>query len=228
MNETLLKLAQHRVWADMAHTAQSQYKQAVVPPGGDPAAAGGAPMDPAAMGGAPMDPAMGGVAPPGMAPPPAGIPASPMPVPTDPAAMAGMAQQPAPAPAPAPVKQKAEDWLPKLDTRLYNLQQQLSAIMNSLGVNLPTDSIILPPGAANPPMEAALPQPGAAQQGGQAGGQPPAGDPAAQPEQFADLSAIEGTGKQGSNKPQTASDILKAGKASESAAALKMLLRSAA
>lgn len=226
MNETLLKLAQHRVWADMAHTTQAQYKQAVVPPGGDPAAAGGAPMDPAAMGGAPMDPAMGGVAPPGMAGPPAGIPASPMPVPTDPAAMAGMAQQPAPAPAPAPVKQKAEDWLPKLDTRLYNLQQQLSAIMNSLGVNLPTDSIILPPGAANPPMEAALPQPGQAAppQGGPQGG----GDPAASPEEFANLAPIEGMGKQGASKPQTASDILRAGKASESAAALKMLLRSAA
>lgn len=222
MNPVLLQLAQSRVWGDMAKTAQ--YKQAVVPAGGppqDPAMGGGAPPPGMAPPGMPMDPAMGGVAPPGMAGPPPGMP------PVDPnAGMAPPMQDPnataqQAAPAPAPVKQKAEDWLPKLDTRLYNLQQQLAAIMNNLGVQLPTDAIILPPGTSTPPMEAAFPQPGDAQ--------PPQGDPAAAgappaQEQFADLAPIEGMGKTSASHRPVA-EILKAGRASDSAAALSMLTK---
>jgi hypothetical protein len=45
-----------------------------------------------------------------------------------------------------------------LDYRLYNMQQQLTAIMNSLGVSVPPESLVLPPGTTGaPPAEAALP-----------------------------------------------------------------------
>jgi hypothetical protein len=62
-----------------------------------------------------------------------------------------------------------------IDYRLYNMQQQLTAIMNAIGVQLPPEAIVLPPGSTSaPPAEAALP-------GGQFAptpSAPPAGDPA--------------------------------------------------
>ena len=159
-------------------------KSAVVPPGGgaDPAAMGAVPpVDPgamAAMGGPPADPAAAGGAPPAPM-------ADPM------AAMAGPA--PAPAPAPAPTAQpqgqklKPEQMMQMLDYRLYNMQQQLTAIMNAMGVEVAPESLVLPPGTTGaPPAEAALPggpmappppDQGAAAAGGPPGGPLPPGGP---------------------------------------------------
>ena len=45
-----------------------------------------------------------------------------------------------------------------LDYRLYNMQQQLTAIMNAMGVQVPPESLVLPPGTTGaPPAETALP-----------------------------------------------------------------------
>lgn len=177
INQTLLKLAKMKV----AEAVQMQ-KSAVVPPGppaGDPAMMGGAPpMDPAMMGGAPpMDPAMMGAAPPmdpAMmgAPPSAG--AAPM-APPDPAAGAAMppAAPAAPGMPAAPPKMKPEDRINQVDFRLYNMQQQLTAIMNALNVSLPAGALVTPPGSPVPVAEAAVPggtqDPSVA--GGQQGGQ---------------------------------------------------------
>lgn len=167
INPSLLAMAEHRVW--------QQYKQAAVPAGAppmDPAAAGGGgmpPMDPAMMGGAPppaggmppggappMDPAMMGGAPP-MAPPAAPMPGMPM----DPM-MGGQA---------APQKLKPEQMMQMLDFRLYNMQQQLTAMMNSMGISVPAGALVTPPGSPTPVAEAAVP--GGPQDPG--AGQPPAG-----------------------------------------------------
>ncbi len=123
-------------------------KQAVAPPPGaapaDPAAAApadpaAAAMDPNAMAAvqaAPMDMAMGGGAPP--AAPAAAPPAAPSAAP----------QQ----------KLKPEQMMQMIDYRMYNMQQQLTAIMNALGVQLPPEAIVLPPGStAAPAPETALP-----------------------------------------------------------------------
>ena len=145
-------------------------KTAVVPGGGDPAAMGGAPpmdpammgaappVDPAAMGGgAPMDPAMMGAVP----------PAPPAPAPAAPAA-------PAAAGPAGPQKLKPEQMMNMLDYRLYNMQQQLTAIMNALGVQVAPESLVLPPGSPGaPPAEAALPGGPMAPPPTQAGGPPP-------------------------------------------------------
>lgn len=178
INPTLLQLARMKV----AESLQMQ-KSAVVPPpapAGDPAMMGGAPpMDPAMMGGAPpMDPAMMGAAPPmdpAMmgAPPSAG--AAPV-APPDPAAGAALppAAPAAPGmPAAAPPKMKPEDRINQVDFRLYNMQQQLTAIMNALNVSLPAGALVTPPGSPVPVAEAAVPggtqDPSVA--GGQQGGQ---------------------------------------------------------
>lgn len=177
INPTLLRLAQMKI-----AEAQQMQKSAVVPPpppAGDPAMMGGAPpMDPAMMGGAPpMDPAMMGAAPPmdpAMmgAPPSAG--AAPM-APPDPAAGAAMppAAPAAPGMAAAPPKMKPEDRINQVDFRLYNMQQQLTAIMNALNVSLPAGALVTPPGSPVPVAEAAVP--GGSQDpsvaGGQQGGQ---------------------------------------------------------
>jgi len=185
INPELLALAQMRL-----------EKSAVVPPGGDPSMGGGAPpMDPAMMGaappadpaamqgGAPMDPAMMGAVPP--APPAPAAPAAPV----------------APGQA-APQKLKPEQMMNMLDYRLYNMQQQLTAIMNALGVQVPPESLVLPPGSPGaPPAESALPggpmappaQPPGAPSAPQAPGgpMPPPGpmDPSAPP---ADPAAMKG------------------------------------
>ena len=175
INPTLLQLARMKV----AESLQMQ-KSAVVPappPAGDPSMMGGAPpMDPAMMGGAPpMDPAMMGGMPPmdpammGGASPSAG--AMPM-APPDPAA--GAAMPPAAPAAPdmgaAPPKLKPEDRINQVDFRLYNMQQQLTAIMNALNVSLPAGALVTPPGSPVPVAEAAVPG-GSQDPGGAAGGQ---------------------------------------------------------
>jgi len=156
--------------ARQAVKQQSLEKEAVVPPmpaGGapmDPAMAGGAPpMDPAMMGGAPpMDPAMMGGAPPGGAPPMdpamAGMMgAAGMAPPVDPATAAG-GQAGAP---PAGQKMKPEQYMQMLDYRLYNLQQQLTLILNAMDLKVPPDILVTPPGAT------VAPQPESAVQGGE-------------------------------------------------------------
>lgn len=169
VNPVLLKLAQSRVWSDAANGEKRAFQPGAaaadpaaaagagapppggMPPGGDPAAAAGGAMPP--PGGMPMDPAAMGMAPPGMAPP-------------------------APAPAGggggAGGKPKFDPLM--LDYRMYNLQQQLSAIMNALKIEVPPQALIMPPGTMGaPPAEQAMP--GApmdpsqqAAQGGGAGG----------------------------------------------------------
>lgn len=162
VNSELLRLARTRF-----NKAAFVPPGASAPPGADPAAAGAVPpgMDPAAAaaGAPPMDPnAMAAVAAApmdmGMTPPP------PAPAPAAPA-------------APAQQKLKPEQMMQMIDYRLYNMQQQLTAIMNALGVQLPPEAIVLPPGSTSaPPAEAALP-------GGPSAPAPvsaPQGDPAAQ------------------------------------------------
>jgi collagen type IV alpha len=144
-------------------------KSAVVPPGGGDPAAAGMPMDPAAMGAVPpagpMDPAaaMGAMAPPAD---PAAMPQAPLPPAT-----------PTEAPAPAQgQKLKPEQMMQMLDYRLYNMQQQLTAVMNALGVQVAPESLVLPPGTTGaPPAEAALPggPMAPAPAGPEAGGMPP-------------------------------------------------------
>lgn len=127
-------------------------KSAAVPPGGvDPAAAAGMPMDPAAMGAVPpatpgdMSSAMAAMAPPA-APQQPQAPLPPA-TPTE-----------APAAAPQGQKLKPEQMMQMLDYRLYNMQQQLTAIMNAMGVQVAPESLVLPPGTTGaPPAETALP-----------------------------------------------------------------------
>lgn len=166
----------------LARRAVMRQKQAAP---GDPMQAAAAPP----AGASPDMGAQSGAAPPGMGAPP-GMAAPPPPV--DPAAMGMPPGMPPPAQpgmptmpgaAAAPVKLKPEQMMQMLDFRLYNMQQQLTAIMNALGIQLPPDALVLPPGSTGaPPAEAALPGgpmdsgAGTAQAGGQAGGQ---ADPAA-------------------------------------------------
>ncbi len=134
-----------------------QAAAAAAPQGGDPAAAGGAPA-PAAPPGM-MDPSMLGALPPAQ--------------PSQAPAAGGAAGQ----------KLKPEQMMQMLDYRLYNMQQQLTAIMNAMGVQVAPESLVLPPGTTGaPPAETALPggpmaPPPAPPQGGDpaaAGAAPPA------------------------------------------------------
>lgn len=59
---------------------------------------------------------------------------------------------------PAGQKIKPEQWMQQLDYRLYNLQQQITALCNTMNVQVPVGALIMPPGTPQaPPMEAALP-----------------------------------------------------------------------
>jgi hypothetical protein len=139
VNSELLRLARTRF-----------NKSAAVVPGAPPA-------DPAAMGAPPADPAAMGAAPP--ADPAAAAPAAPV----DPMAMGAMppmppAQVPPSPTGPAQQKLKPEQMMQMIDYRLYNMQQQLTAIMNAMGVQLPPEAIVLPPGSTSAPApETALP-----------------------------------------------------------------------
>lgn len=156
VNPSLLALATEEVWKQGC-----MEKSAIVPPPGmDPAAGGmppgGAPpMDPAMAGGMPpggappMDPAMGGMAPPPMDPAMAGgMPPGGMPLPADPMAAGGAA---------GGQKMKPEQMMQMLDFRLYNMQQQFTALMNHVGVEIPPGALIMPPGQMSPTPESALP-----------------------------------------------------------------------
>lgn len=152
LNKILIELAQHRLQKDAGLE-----KSAVVPAGGG----GAPPMDPAMAGGAPpMDPAMAGMAPPmpGAPMPGAPMPGAPMPgAPMDPS-MGGAAPPVDPATgAPAPPKMKPEQMMQMLDFRLYNMQQQITAIMNALQVSVPPGALVTPPGSPTPVAEAAVP-----------------------------------------------------------------------
>jgi hypothetical protein len=145
VNPELFKLAQQKLFEKSAVVPGQMAQDAMA-------------VDPAAMGAVPpagpMDPAaaMGGM------PPQGGDPSAAMAsmAPPDPAAMM---QQPPAAPAPAvQQKLKPEQMMQMLDYRLYNMQQQLTAIMNAMGVEVAPESLVLPPGTTGaPPAEAALP-----------------------------------------------------------------------
>lgn len=166
INPELMLLAQMRLQPTV-HSGVN--KKAAVPAqdpaamGMDPAAMGGAPpMDPATAGGAmggapPMDPAMMGGAM-GAAPPmdPAMMGAAP---PMDPAMMGGAALAAPAAPAAnGGQKLKPEQMMQQLSYQLYFIQQQLTALMNGLNVQLPPGALVLPPGVGGPPSPvAALP-----------------------------------------------------------------------
>lgn len=165
MNKALFELAQRRAWMNAGGPPMEKVA-AVPPPGMDPAMAGGAPpMDPAMAGGGmpPMDPAMMGGAMPGAAPPmdPAMAggampPAAPGAVPGAPGAVPGAAPAAPGAPQPGQ-KMKPEQYMQMLDVRLYNLQQQVTALLNAQGVKLDPAVLIPPPGSPmGIPAEAAI------------------------------------------------------------------------
>ena len=170
LNPALVQLAERKVWVDAG--GKPMEKIAVVPPGGgappmDPMVAGGAPPPGMPPGGAPMpgappmDPMAAGGAPPMDPMAAGGAPADPMAAATG--AAAGAAGQ----------KMKPEQMMQMLDFRLYNMQQQLTAIMNTMGVDLPAGALITPPGSPIPVAEAAVPggpQDPTQMAGGDAGG----------------------------------------------------------
>lgn len=149
MNSELLRLAIDRVHREKQANNPAAGMAA---PGAAPAPAMPAPAMPAAPG-----------APPAMA---TGMPAAPM----DPAMMGGAMPGMQPA---APPKLKPEQMMQMLDFRLYNMQQQMTALMTAMGVQVPPGALVTPPGSPTPVAEAALPggpqDPSAqqAQQGGQ-------------------------------------------------------------
>lgn len=57
----------------------------------------------------------------------------------------------------APQKMKPEQMMQMLDFRMYNLQMQLTAIMNAMNVELPPGALVTPPGSPVPVAEAAIP-----------------------------------------------------------------------
>ena len=160
---------------ELLNMAQARFvKRAAVIPGAGPqdssAMGGQPPMDPAAAaaGAMPADPsamAMGQ-----MPTDPAAMGAAAPAAPVDPAAamaamQVGVGAPPAPAaPPPAPPttsgqqKLKPEQMMQMLDYRLYNMQQQLTAIINAIGAQVAPESLVLPPGTTGaPPAETALP-----------------------------------------------------------------------
>lgn len=175
----------------MAGVNQELLRMALEKQSQDPAVAGGGMgggyMPPnVLMGPGAGDPSMGGAVPPGAtaqaAAPPPGMAPAPM-QPQQPGMAPGMPGQPQ---QPVQQKIKPEQWMQALDFRLYNIQQQLTAIMNHGGIQMPPEALILPPGMpAAPTPESALPGSGspvdqatqqAAQQGqGQEGTMSPIG-----------------------------------------------------
>lgn len=160
--------------------AKARFEKSALVPGAavDPAAAGGAPpMDPAAMGAVPpADPAAVAAA----AAPPADPAAMGMAPPAAPPAAPAAPAAPGAAPAGTQQKLKPEQMMQMLDYRLYNMQQQLTAIMNAMGVQVPPESLVLPPGTTGaPPAETALPggpmAPPPQDPNAQGGMQPPGG-----------------------------------------------------
>lgn len=179
VNPELLKMALEKIAVVPSDAAMMAGGAGDAPP------MGGQAPDPSQLGvqGAaqPVDPATAAMG----AAPPAGVDPS-----QDPTGAAAMAQPPAPAPAPAPAptaqpqgqKLKPEQMMQMLDYRLYNMQQQLTAIMNAMGVQVDPASLVLPPGTTGaPPAETALPggpmAPPPPQDPNAAGGPVPPGGP---------------------------------------------------
>lgn len=160
VDQVLMTLARSRVWTDAG--GPSMEKVAVVPPE-PPMSPGGAPPG----GAPPMGPAAGGMPPP-MAPamdpaamgsgamPPGGMPMDPAMMGGMPGAVPGMPMDPAAGGA-AGQKMKPEQYMQMLDFRLYNLQQQLTTMMNSMDIKMDPGVLVTPPGAPmGPPPEAAM------------------------------------------------------------------------
>lgn len=149
LNTALLDLAKQAIWRGAAE------KQGFQPPGG-----AAPPMDPSMGGGASPpptgDPSAMGAGPPGMAPPPMGGAAPPMGGAPMPGAQPPMPGMPGAQPA-APPKMKPEQMMQMIDMRLYNMQQQFTALMNHLGIQIPPGALVMPPGQMSPQPEAALP-----------------------------------------------------------------------
>jgi len=209
LNPALMGLATRRVWKQAAEKRGFQ-PPAGMPPGGggappmDPAMAGGAPpMDPAMAGGAPpMDPAMAGGAPP-MDPAMAGA--------------GGMPPMPGAAPGGAPPgtdpmtgqKMKPEQYMQMLDFRLYNLQQQVTTLLNAMDVKMDPGVLVTPPGAPmGPPPEAALPGgPQDTGQGDAAGGGPGSAISPIEPMQGASPELAAAGGGGGGEPPKMAQHL---------------------
>ncbi len=185
VNPALLNLAQQTVWKQASVVQREKQALGEMPPS-SPAVGGGgqpAPVGQPAPGGQPMG----------------GGPAAMSPPPMDPSMMGGMGGM-GPGMTPAMPQQGmgggqgGAGGKPKfdplmLDYRMYNLQQQMSAIMAQLGVQLPPGALVMPPGTMGaPPAEQAVPggpmDPNVQQQ--QAGGQGGAGG-----QQQSAISAIE-------------------------------------
>lgn len=137
-NPSLLQRIHDLIQENQMQKRAYMRKAAAQPPMGgmppmDPGMMGGMPpADPSMMGGMPpMDPSMMGGAP----------PAAPAPAPEEAAAP----EAAAPAEAAAPKKMKPDEYMAKLDTRLYNLQVQVAALMKKLNVEVPPEALIVPP-----------------------------------------------------------------------------------
>jgi hypothetical protein len=130
--------------------------------------------------------------PPGAAPPPPGDPNAAMQQPMAPqvpgmdpmTAAMGTPQAPAQpaAGAAGPQKLKPEQMMQMIDMRMYNMQQQLTAIAHAVNAQIDMGALVLPPGMQGaPPAETAIPggpmDPTQAAGGPAAGGGPPAAGP---------------------------------------------------
>lgn len=144
------------------------------------------------------------------------------------AAMQGGMAQPA-----APQKVKPEQMMQMLDFRLYNMQQQLTAIMNTMGVQVPPGALVTPPGSTfSPPAEAALPG-GPQDPTMQAGGQGNSAISPIEPMQGASPELAQGGGeggmpKQGSWNDPVAAAFLKDAQANAPAGYQVMLIKQGA
>lgn len=156
-NPSLLQRIHDLIQENQMQKRAYMRKAAAQPPMGgmppmDPGMMGGMPpMDPGMMGGMPpADPSMMGGMPPadpsmmgGMSPMDPSMMSGAAPV--APAAEEAAAPAAAAAEAAAPKKLKPDEYMAKLDTRLYNLQVQVAALMKKLNVEVPPEALIVPP-----------------------------------------------------------------------------------
>ena len=188
LNPVLMTLAERRVWRD-AGVEKRAFQPPMDPAAGGMPPGGAPPMDPAMGGAPPMDPSMGGAPP--MDPMAGGMP--PGAPPMDPMA-GGMGGAPPMDPAMGgapPPKMKPEQMMMMLDYRMYNMQQQMTAILSGLNITVPPGALVMPPGAAQaPPAEAALP--GGPQDPTQQAGAEPGGAGAGGPSAIGAIDPIQG------------------------------------
>jgi hypothetical protein len=76
------------------------------------------------------------------------------PMPMDPMAAAGGAGGAGAGPG---QKMKPEQMMQMLDFRLYNMQQQVTALLNHLNIQVPAGALVMPPGQMSPTPESAMP-----------------------------------------------------------------------